>query len=290
MRVLVTGVSGFSGSYVARALCRAGHDVVGTHRRESPFMADLAELPGFRSMQAELSAANSVPGPFDAVVHIAATSPAPGKSIANIVRDNVVGTMALAEMALRWDSRAFIFFSSLSLYGEIGAGVVDEQTAIVNPDAYGSSKHLCELALAEISPSLPCLSLRLPGVLGRGAHRNWLSGVAAKLQRGEPVRAFHLASPFNNAVHIDDVARLTVDTVSRSFDGFDAIVLGARGSLAVREIIERLARGLGATAIIETGTPAKPSFTLSSQRAIERWGYDPMDIGAMVDRYASEVL
>jgi hypothetical protein len=36
--------------------------------------------------------------------------------------------------------------------------------------------------------------------------------------------------------------------------------------------------------------PSKPAFTLSSSRAIECWGYDPMPIEALLDRYAADVL
>jgi hypothetical protein len=57
----------------------------------------------------------------------------------------------------------------------------------------------------------------------------------------------------------------------------------------VRDAITRLANGLGVEARIEEIAAAKPSFTLSSERAISRWGYDPMQIGAMIDRYAAEV-
>jgi nucleoside-diphosphate-sugar epimerase len=289
VRILVTGVSGFSGSYVARTLCAAGHEVVGTYRRDTAFLAELRGGPGFSGAKIDLERAEKLPGPFDAVVHAAATSPASGIETNQIVRDNLIGTLALAEAARHWRCRAFVFFSSLSLYGEIGAGVLDENAPIRNPDAYGATKHLCELLLAERAVDVPCLALRLPGVLGPGAHRNWLSGVAEKLRKAEAVQAFHLDSPFNNAAHIDDIARLVNTTLARTFTGFDAVVLGARGTITVREAVERLAGGLGVTARIEARTPSKPSFVLSSERAISRWGYDPMEIGAMLDRYAAEM-
>jgi nucleoside-diphosphate-sugar epimerase len=289
MRILVTGASGFSGSFVARELARSGHEVVAQHRRET-FLARLSGEPRVHRHRGDLLDAAKIPGPFDAVIHVAATSPAPGIDVAQIVRDNVAGTQALIDATERWAARAFVFFSSLSVYGEVAASLVDERTQIVNPDAYGASKLLGELLLADRAERLPSLAIRLPGVVGPGAHRNWLSGVATRLRAGETVRAFHLDAPFNNAAHIADLAALVARVLERPWTGFDAIVVGARGRLSVREAITRLAKGLGAEARIEEIAAAKPSFTLSSERAISRWGYDPMQIGAMIDRYAAEVL
>ncbi len=290
MKVLVTGASGFLGAFVARDLAGAGHEVTGLHRSDSRFLQRLAGACAVTLVRRDLADVGTLSGPFDAVVHTAATSPAPGIDTARVVRDNVAGTAALIADAERWGCRSFIFCSSLSLYGVISRAVVDESTPIVNPDAYGATKHLCELMLADRAGTLPSLSLRLPGVLGPGAHRNWLSGVAARLLAGEPVRAYHLDGPFNNAAYVADIAALARRVVSRSWTGFDAVVLGARGEITVRGAIQRLAAGLNVVPNIEEQPVVKPSFTLSPDRAIASWGYDPLEIGALIDRYAGDVL
>ncbi len=287
MQVLVTGVSGFSGSFVARALASAGHDVTGLFRRETNFLAQARKQANIRLEQAGLDSVGGLAGPFEAIVHTAATSPAPGITDAMIVRDNLDGTTALLAEAGRWGTERFVFFSSLSLYGDVTAPLLDEETAIVNPDIYGASKRQCELLVS--GSGIPSLSLRLPGVLGPGAHRNWLSGIATKLKARKTIRAFHLDSPFNNAVHIDDIARLVSTVLAHSWTDFDAVVLGARGALPVRRVIESLAQGLGVTAQIEPAPATKSSFILSSHRAIARWGYDPMEIGEMAERYGREI-
>lgn len=290
MRVLVTGVSGFSGSTVARRLALRGHDVVGTYRRDTDFLTPLRDVARLELVRTDLIDAGQLAGPFDAIVHIAATSPAPGVDIATLVRDNIDASFALIEAAGRWATRRFIFFSSLSYYGRIEQDVVDEATPVRDPDAYGASKLIVEQRLAELGSALSSLALRLPGIIGPGAHRHWLASVASRLRAGEPIRAFHLDRPFNNAAHIDDIAALTLTVLAREpSGGFDAAVLGAAGSLTVRETIERLARALGMAAKIEEIAPTNTSFTLSSAHAIAHYGYQPMEIGALIDRYGREI-
>jgi len=291
MRVLVTGVSGFSGSAVARRLANGGHDVVGTYRRETDFLASLRDVARLALVRTDLTDAGKLAGSFDAIVHTAATSPAPGINVAALVRDNIDASFALIEAARRWGVGCFIFFSSLSYYGRIAQDVVDEATPVRDPDPYGATKLIVERRLAELDGTFSTLALRLPGIVGPGAHRNWLSGVAKRLRVGEPVRAFHLDRPYNNAAHIDDVAALVQAVLNHEpWGDFDAAVLGAAGSLTVREIIERVALALGVSAEIEEIAPTNNSFTLSSAHAIARYGYQPMEIGALIDRYGREIV
>lgn len=291
MKVLVTGASGFSGSWVARATADAGHEVTALYRTESRFLQSLAGDDRIDAVCRDLGAVSTLSGRYDAVVHVAATSPAKGVDVDRIVHDNVAGTHSLLRAAQVWESRAFVLFSSLSLYGTVSTDVVDEETPIVDPDAYGASKLLCELLLADRSASLPGLSLRLPGVLGPGAHRNWLSGVASTLLARKRLTAYRLEHPFNNAVHVSDIVRLVVRVLSSSWKGFDAVVLGARDSMSVGSVVRRLAAGLGCDDPEVVEVPAtQPHFILSSRRALEHWGYEPMPMGQLLDTYARDVI
>ncbi len=288
MRVFVTGVSGFAGSFIAAHLAANGHDVTGLYRRGLGFAERLTGQDGLALVQGDLTALEDLSGPYEGVIHTAATSPAPGIADAAILRDGRDATQALLARMRSWNSDKLVYLSSLSLYGEIESPIVDEATPILRPDAYGIAKADAERMIADAAGWLPAVALRLPGVIGPGAHRNWLSGVAAKLRAGQPVRAFSLDAPFNNACHVADLARLAESLIARTWTGFDAMVLGARGTISVRGAIETLATGMGVACHIEEGRATKRSFLLSSERAIARWGYDPMEIGAMIARYGRE--
>jgi len=286
-RVLVTGVSGFVGSHLANELTARGFSVTGLYRRELDPAAPRAGAVDL--VQGDLTTLAALPGPVDAIVHAAASSAWTDISAEAMVRDNIVGTLNLLDLAERAHCTRFIYCSSVSVYGRITVPRVDEATPVVDPDVYGASKLLGERLLEERQDRLPGLALRLPGVIGRGARRNWLSSVGGRLKRGEPIEVFNATAEFNNAIHVLELATFVAEVLERGWSGFDSIVLGCSGTIIVRDAVERLAAGMRLTPDIRAIESPKPPFTLSSDRAVERWGFRPAEIGSVIDRYSSEL-
>lgn len=284
MRILVTGVGGCLGRYVAVELAERGHDVVGVIRtREPAGLRTRIEL-----VQSELSTGSGLPSRYDAVFHAAATSPAPGVSTSAMTVDNVDATRALVRHSERAGAKCFINCSSLSLYGRIVTSIVDERTPVSDPDVYGQTKLLAEALLAETS--IPSISIRLPAVLGRGATRNFLATTAQKLLLGQPVSIFNPASSFNNAVHSIDIASFASSLLTQSWHGHRVVVVSARGFTTVRNCVERLRVKLGSRSEIQSSRSQKRAFLIDSTMAQERLGYSPMDILDMMDLFARDIL
>jgi len=283
MRVLVTGVGGFLGGHLAGDLAARGFDVVGAHRGAPP-----PDASGERCAL-DLATAAALPGRFDAVVHAAATSAWTGISAAAMARDNVEATRRLIELARPAGVRRFVFCSSMSAFGDIKSGVVDESTPVADPDVYGMTKLIGEAMLREAAPALAGLALRLPAVIGPGAKRNFLAVAAERLVAGQAVSIFNPDAPFNNAVHAADLGALIAGALERGWTGYDMLVLGAAGQTTIRAAVERLRARLGPAVPVAVKPAAKGAFTLDSRRAAAKFAYAPQEIGAMLDRYAREV-
>jgi nucleoside-diphosphate-sugar epimerase len=290
LHVVVTGVAGFAGSHMARGLADAGVRVTGTFRHTPP--GDEVKRASFALIQQDLTRLAVLP-PCDVLVHTAATSTATQPdhlaSSGDFEQDNVVATERLLDAAVAAGCRRVVLLSSVSVYGQITASEVDETTPLVDPDPYGASKRRAEVLLEQRSGAMAGLAIRLPAVVGRGADRHWLAGVGQRLLRRQAVHVYHPAAPFNNAIHVSALVEFVTRTFEREWHGVDRVVVGAGGSITVRGAVERLARGLGVEPIIESATPVKPPFVLSSRGAIDRWGYRPEDIGALLDRYALDL-
>src|SRR6266481_3953120 len=131
-----------------------------------------------------------------------------------MVRDNVTATTRLIDYACEACATTFIYLSSLSIYGNIVGPVVDEATSIVNPNVYGVTKYKGETMLREAP--LRSLSIRLPGVIGRGSVRNWLTGVLHAAKHGRTIALYSPENKFNNAIHINDLCRFVADMVEHT--------------------------------------------------------------------------
>ena len=204
-RVLVTGAAGFSGRTIARRLVAAGCEVV-AHRRRSPLPDDLAaavtDWPG------DLAELDALPDGVEAVVHAAATSTPTGRAdavpAAVLIRDNALASARLVEAAKAAGVRRFVYLSSLSVHGTVNERSLDASTPIREPDPYGVSKLMGESVLA--ASGIPAVAVRLPAVIGPGADRNWPVQVVRRIRRHETVRIYNADGPFNNVVHVDDLA------------------------------------------------------------------------------------
>lgn len=284
MRVLVTGAAGFSGHFIALRLAAAGFQVV-AHRRSTPLAADLAGMAGVAEWAGDLAELEALPPGIEAVVHAAATSKPRGSADAVLIRDNALACARLVAAARAAGVGRFIYLSSLSVHGTVIERRLDVDTPIRAPDPYGVSKLMGESVLA--ASGLPALAIRLPAVIGRGADRNWPAQVAGRIRRGEPVRVYNADGPFNNVVHVDDLADwiaalLAAPGVS---DGMTAVPVGSADPIPVRVVVATLASGLGRDAVLEEVVAPRPAFTIDPTAAV-RLGFRPSSTLDALLRYA----
>jgi UDP-glucose 4-epimerase len=289
MRVLVTGAGGFSGAEVVLGLLAGGHRVTAVVKSGRGRRPEHATHGGcLEVITGDLSKDLVLPAKIDAIVHGAGRSPGSGVTTDDLVRDNVTATERLVRHARASGVRKFVLFSSLSVYGRIETPVVDENTPVREPDAYGQTKRQAEEMVAAKDNRFCSLVLRLPGIIGRGSVRNWLTYVLASARAGREIVVANPDTPFNNAVHVSDLARFVARLIDHDWQGSDAVTLGAAGEITAGEAVRILADAFGGRSRIRQEISPMCGFMVSSVRARERYGYEPMEIGAMLRQFAGE--
>lgn len=149
MVVLVIGGAGYIGSHAARALRRAGHEVIVFDNLSTgyEFLAS-----GFTLVRGDIldeTALKRVLPKTDAVMHFAAHAYV-GESVTNprkYFRNNVEGGLALLNAMVDAGVKKIIFSSTCAVYGEPAKVPIDESTPRQPVNPYGVSKLFLEQAL-----------------------------------------------------------------------------------------------------------------------------------------------
>ena len=294
-KILVTGASSFIGRHVTNHLAREGLNVVATYRSRNAFLESLAlRHEGLTLAQIDLTNWRDfslLPSQIGAVVHIAGVSTGPEVAIDDMLAVNVMGTRHVQRYALSTGVRKIVHTSSLSVYGSILDKEVNELTAINNPDPYGSTKYLAERLLASTADQIPTVALRLPGILGKGAHRAWLPSLVDDLRQGKEVTIYNPNSYFNNAVHVDDLSKLITQLLkTSSWDGYYAFPLGASGKMTIERVVRLLHTALESQSKLSVIGANKTSFTIDSACARKRFGFVPSSIDHVLSNYINDLL
>lgn len=184
-RALITGLTGFTGSYVANELNAAGYHVVGTVQASEPkdairFAVDLCDRAAVARMVAEIQP--------DVVVHLAAISFVAHDDAAAIYQVNVMGTRNLLEAVARLARRprAVLLASSANIYGNAAVPVIDEAVPPAPTNDYAVSKLAMEYMARLWMGCLPIVIARPFNYTGVGQDAQFLlPKIVGHFQRGE---------------------------------------------------------------------------------------------------------
>lgn len=285
-RLLVTGGAGFIGSHLTRSLLADGHDVdvvdvLSTGRREN--------LPdGARLLELDLTAHDAMEQlpdeQYDGVLHLAAQASGE-KSFDDPLLDfdlNARATLALALWAREHAVPAFVYASSMGVYGNAPSLPVAESAPTRPVSYYGASKLAAERALAVVADGgLRVCALRMFSVYGPGQNladlRQGMASIfLSYILRGEPVEVRGSPDRVRDLVYIDDVVAAWRAAFDRPVSG--AFNIGTGVGTTVGELVQAIAAASGNVGDypcrVVDGTPGD-QFAMSADvtAAAERLGW-----------------
>jgi len=296
--ILITGGSGFIGSYLVRAFAQAGASVTSTYFEHADRIpADLRAHSSVRWLPLDLARfalgdEQALASALDdrsatTVIHTAALA-----DLARAERDfdlarrvNVDATERLARFAHQAGAR-FIFFSTDQVFdGESSWYVEDDQPAPIN--AYGRSKVEAEAAVRSVMPEGAGVSLRVSLVYGRSAdgERSACEQILRALRRGASLRLF--TDEHRTPTFLDDIADVVVSLVDRQPRGArwpDVVHVAGPDRVNRFELGRRVAGlfGYGASRIeparradVDLGMPRPGDLSLDITLARTTLGFQP---------------
>ncbi len=154
MNILVTGASGLIGMALRERLSGGSDNVIATdatnYGRDDSTLT-VARLEDRSAMEKLIQQG--------AISHIAHWA---------IVESNILGTATLLDIARRVGVKRFVFCSSISVYGDVGSGIITEDTPLRPTSIYGASKVAGEQLLRGFATEsgFEGVSLRLARIYG----------------------------------------------------------------------------------------------------------------------------
>lgn len=213
MRIVLLGASGFVGRAVLRAVADIKSDKevrLLLHRNQLPVAYDFAS--SFHGSMTALPT-GLFPSAPHVVIHCASKQMDQDGSGFG---ENIQGVRSLGR-ALNPNTKAILYASSFSVYGESPQRGVCEDAALSPQTALARSRVECEAKLAEISAvgGMPALALRTRFIVGDG-DKFFLPGLikmaCGGMQLGEETQKFSI-------IDVDDYAKVMIDIARMALSG-----------------------------------------------------------------------
>jgi UDP-glucose 4-epimerase len=241
-KILVTGASGFLGTYLVPLLSRS-HEVVATDRED----LDVRDITAVRRVITRHRP--------DLVCHLAALcGAAPSReNPPDHYAVNTLGTVHLLEACRRAGVGRFLFTSSLTVHGA-APDPVNESSAFAPRHPYAASKVAAEFAVRDYSLhfGIHAVILRPTLVIGEGSKElHALGDFVLKALRGEEIFLFGAGNHRRDFVHPQDVAAamlLAVDRLGRAHDTSpesEVFNISQGQALSMRELADLAIRLVG---------------------------------------------
>jgi nucleoside-diphosphate-sugar epimerase len=171
-RLLITGIAGFTGHYLAKRLTDLGYEVYGTSidepKERNHFKCDLRDREAIKKVVEQIQPTH--------VIHLAAISFVGESNPALFYDVNVIGTCYLLDALAGLEAipQKVILASSATVYGDQGCEVLDESMCPRPVNHYGCSKLAMEQMASNYRSKLPIVITRPFNYTGPGQEGHFL--------------------------------------------------------------------------------------------------------------------
>jgi UDP-glucose 4-epimerase len=252
--VLITGASGFLGTYIAESYQRCGNPLLGIDRH-SPKDATLWEK--FHVGSCETASLEFFLKHFEVstVFHLAGAASVPDSVQAPFhdFESSVPGTVKLLSEVIRHRPSAHvIFISSAAVYGNPASLPIGEHAAVAPISPYGIHKAISELALEHYGRlyNLKVSILRVFSAFGPGLRKQLFWDLSRRafeaLARGEKSIVLQgTGRDSRDFIYASDVAKAALHIARRSMSpSFEVFNVGSGIGTSIRDAANQLIRHL----------------------------------------------
>ncbi len=282
-KILVTGGAGFIGSHVVEALLQRGHSVVVLDDLSGGFrdnVMDDAELVEGSINDMELINALFERHRFDYVYHLAAYA---AEGLSHFIKrfnytNNLIGSVNLINAAINYESRCFVFTSSIAVYGSAPDLPFTEETVPQPEDPYGIAKLAVEQELRASHEmfGLNYIIFRPHNVYGErqnigDRYRNVVGIFMNQILQGKPMTVFGDGEQTRAFSYIRDIAPILAEAIETPAACNQVFNIGADTPYTVNALAEAVAKAMGVEPNVVHVQPRKEAkHAFASHEKVDR--------------------
>ncbi len=279
MKILVTGGLGFIGSHTAVELVKNGHEVIiadNLVNSKIEVHARINEITGseIEFHEVDVTDEESLDKIFgtndlDGVIHFAGLK-AVGESVSDPLGyyyNNLVSTMIVSGMCIKYGVSRFVFSSSATVYGDQPSPLREDMELGKTTNPYGETKAMSERILADTAYANKGFSVSLLRYFNPvGAHESGLIGedpngipnnlmpFVTRVARGQLERLSIFGNDYDTIdgtgvrdyIHVVDLAKGHVSAIEKMDSGVSVYNLGTGRGTSVLEIVNAFIKVTGA--------------------------------------------
>jgi len=225
MKILITGYSGFIGTYLQKRLKLTQHELVLADITNGIDICDWQQVKRFEGI--------------DIVIHLANLSfiPASYNEPKKFYETNYLSTLNMLELC-RLQNAKMIYFSSY-MYGHPQYQPIDENHPIQAYNPYSQTKVICESLCEGYNRDfkVPITIFRPFNIYGKGQNPEFLiPSIIQQAQNGKII--IKDDRPKRDYIHVEDIVEAIIAAIDNQTDKFEKFNLGTGKSYSVKEIIE----------------------------------------------------
>ncbi|HHX61035.1 MAG TPA: UDP-glucose 4-epimerase GalE [Epulopiscium sp.] len=270
MNILVTGGLGFIGSHTVVELIKSKHKVIiadNLINSKIEVLEKLSNITGTKPPFHQIDVTDEtkledvfINNKIDGVIHFAGLK-AVGESVSNPLEyyyNNLVSTMVLSKMCVKYEVGKFVFSSSATVYGDQPSPLKEEVGLKKTTNPYGETKAMSERILTDIANANKGFNLSLLRYFNPvGAHESGLIGedpngipnnlmpFVTKVAKGQLERLSIYGNDYNTIdgtgvrdyIHVVDLAKGHVKAIENLNDGVNIYNLGTGSGTSVLELV-----------------------------------------------------
>ena len=279
MKILVTGGLGFIGSHTAVELVKNGHEVIiadNLVNSKIEVHARINEITGseIEFHEVDVTDEESLDKIFgtndlDGVIHFAGLK-AVGESVSDPLGyyyNNLVSTMIVSGMCIKYGVSRFVFSSSATVYGDQPSPLREDMELGKTTNPYGETKAMSERILADTAYANKGFSVSLLRYFNPvGAHESGLIGedpngipnnlmpFVTRVARGQLEKLSIFGNDYDTVdgtgvrdyIHVVDLAKGHVSAIEKMDSGVSVYNLGTGRGTSVLEIVNAFIKVTGA--------------------------------------------